>query len=136
MTIRIIKISVLSLIVLSIASISCQKLERPELKQLILDTIPEAPPYNPVKTFFAFENNAGDSGEAKTATTAVGIRYVTGVKGMAAQIDSGGYIVENTVSDSIKNLGSFTLAFWMNGVGPVTGGAEGLFAISNNNQFW
>src|SRR4051812_48826610 len=134
MIIRIMKISVLALIVLSIASVSCQKLERPELTQLILDTIPEAPPYNPVKTFFAFENNAGDSGEAKTTTEAVNIRYVTGVNGMAAQIDSGGYIVEKTVSDSIKSLGSFTLAFWMDGVGPVVGGAQGLFAISNKNE--
>ena len=33
------------------------------LTNLILD--PPPPPYNPVKTFFAFENNAGDSGEAK-----------------------------------------------------------------------
>ena len=136
MTVRIIKFSVFVLVVLCIASVSCQKLERPKLGQLILDTIPEAPPYTPVKTYFAFENNAGDSGEAKVTTTAVGVNYVTGVNGMAAKFDSGGYIMENTVSDSIKNLGSFTLAFWMNGPGPVVGGAQGLFAIANSAEFW
>src|SRR3954453_6987378 len=102
---KIIKYAFLSLAIGLVIG-SCQKLERPSLTNLILD--PPPPPYNPVKTFFAFENNAGDSGEAKTPTVPKNITYVTGVNGMAAQIGAGGYILENGVSDSISNLGCFT----------------------------
>ncbi len=130
---KIIKYTLLSLAV-GLVIASCQKLDQPGFGELILD--PPPPPYNPVKAFFAFEENAGDSGEAKPATEAKEITYVDGVNGKAAQIGAGGYIVERSVSDSIKNLGSFTLAFWMNGVGPVVGGAQGLFAIANSNEFW
>ncbi|KAK6033630.1 Two component regulator propeller [Ostertagia ostertagi] len=73
-----------------------------------------------------------------------------GVTGQAAQIGSGGYILLKTFPDTVKyangykslpkdtlsNLGSFTLAFWMKGVGPVKDGAQGLFSISNKNEFW
>ena len=136
MSVRIIKLSLLVLIGLSAITISCQKMDRPQLKQLILDTIPEAPPYNPVKTLFSFEGNSGDSGEAKSSTIDSNVTYGAGVNGKAVIFGSRGYIVEKTISDSLKSLGSFTLAFWMNGAGPVTGGAQGLFAISNKTQFW
>lgn len=119
-------------VVLLIAS--CQKMERPVLGELILD--PPPPPYTPLKTFFAFENNTGDSGEAKSPAVASNVTFVTGVNGMAAQFGDKGYVVQTTLSDSVKSPGSFTLAFWMNGVGPVTGGAQGVFAIGNQNEFW
>lgn len=61
---------------------------------------------------------------------------MNGIQGKAAQIGAGGYILQSIVNDSIKTPGSFTLAFWMNGVGPVIGGAQGLFAIANKTQFW
>ncbi len=136
MTIKIIKLSLLVFIGVSMATISCQKMDRPEIGKLILDTIPEAPPYNPVKTLFSFEGNSGDSGEAKSATIDSNVTYGTGVNGKAVIIGSKGYIVEKVVSDSLKNLGSFTLAFWMNTTGPVKDGARGIFAISNKTQFW
>jgi len=127
---------------------ACRKLDRPELAELILD--PEPPPYNSLKTFFQFENNTTDEGENKLTGTAKNITYVTGVSGQAAQIGAGGYILYkgfgDTVrypnefmgisADTLRNLGSFTISFWMNGVGPFTDGAQGLFSISNKNQFW
>ena len=113
---------------------ACQKLDRPELGELILD--PPPPPYSTLKSFRAFENNAGDSGQYRTKGVAKNITYVAGINGQAAKIGADGYLVITTLNDSMKTPGSFTLAFWMNGVGPVQGGAQGLFAISNNKQFW
>lgn len=117
---------------LSIAA--CQKLDRPEFGEIVLD--PPPPPYSTLKNFYAFEDNAGDSGQFRMATKAENVTFVEGVNGKAAQIGEGGYILQQAVNDSIKTPGSFTLAFWMNGVGPVVGGAQGLFSISNSAEFW
>jgi hypothetical protein len=127
---------------------SCQKMYRPELKELILD--PEPPAYNPLKSFWAFENNTTDQGENKLTGTAVNLTYVAGIKGQAVKIGVDGYLLLKTVGDTVRypnefvslpvdsivNLGSYTISFWMNGTGPVTGGAQGIFSISNKNQFW
>jgi hypothetical protein len=124
----------------SLAITACQKMERPELKQLILD--PPPPPYT--------DNNLNDAGENNLTPTSTNVTYVTGINGQAANIGTGGYIlltaVGDTVSypngyrglpaDTLKNLGSYTLSFWMNGAGPVKNGAQGLFSISNKNEFW
>lgn len=131
------KIWLLSALILSIAfslsMTSCQKMERPPL---VIIPDPPPPPYNPLKSYWAFENSLVDSGENKLSATAKSITYTAGVTGQAAKIGDGGYIYIQDVSDTIKNLGSFTVAFWMNGTGPVQGGAQGIFSISNKNEFW
>lgn len=124
----------LLVLLLAFAISSCQKMERPELKELVLD--PPPPPYSPLKSFWAFDGNVGDSGQERSTATASNVTYVDGVNGQAAKIGDAGYVVVKSVSDTLKNIGSFTLAFWMNGAGPVSGGAQGLFSISNSNQFW
>lgn len=126
---------------------SCQKMERPVLKELILD--PEPPAYNSLKSFWSFENNLTDAGEGKLTATPTNISYVAGVTGQAAKVGTGGYILlpaKDIVTypngfigksgDTLAALGSYTLAFWMNGVGPVINGAQGLFSISNKTEFW
>jgi hypothetical protein len=127
---------------------SCQKLYRPELKQIIKD--PDPPPYQALKSFFAFENSVTDQGENKLNGTTKNVSYAAGVTGQAIKIGADGYVLYKAIGDSVKypnefiglpadtlaNLGSFTLAFWMNGAGPVQGGAQGLFAISHKTQFW
>jgi hypothetical protein len=118
----------------SFALSSCQKMERPELTELILD--PPPPPYSPLKSFWAFEGNVGDSGQFRSSATTKDVTFVEGVTGQAAQIGAGGYVLVPSINDSLKTPGSFTLAFWMKGTGPVQGGAQGLFAISNKNEFW
>lgn len=123
----------LLVLLVAFAIASCQKMERPELKELVLD--PPPPPYSPLKSFWAFDGNVGDSGQERSSATATNVTFIDGVNGQAAKIGEDGYVLVKSVSDSIKNLGSFTLAFWMNGVGPVNG-AQGLFSISNSNQFW
>ncbi|HUR10414.1 MAG TPA: LamG domain-containing protein [Flavitalea sp.] len=137
-----------AVIVFSMVITSCQKLARPVLGELILD--PEPPPYEPLKSFWSFENNLTDAGESKLTATGTNITYVPGVTGQAAKIGSGGYIllkgVGDTVrhsngfvglsADTLRNLGSYTLAFWMKATGPFTDGAQGVFSISNKTQFW
>jgi hypothetical protein len=137
-----------ALLLFGLGIISCQKLERPELTELILD--PPPPPYNALKSYWSFENNVTDAGENKFTGTAKNLTYTTGVSGQAIQVGPGGYLLlkgtgdtveyENGFlgipADTLRSLGSFTLSFWMNGVGPVQGGAQGLFSISNKNEFW
>ena len=125
---------VLAPLVLALAIAGCQKMDRPEFGEIILD--PPPPPYSTLKNFFEFEENPGDSGQFRMAVKAENITYVDGVSGKAAQIGEGGYIVQQAVNDSLKTPGSFTVAFWMNGVGPVINGAQGLFALSKNTEFW
>jgi hypothetical protein len=138
----------LVILAMGLSIVGCQKLDRPELGDFPLD--PDPPPYTDLKTEFTFDETANDNGENKLEPTEVkNVTYVDGVSGKAAKFGDGGYILykaDNEVvypnefkgfpADTLANLGSFTLAFWMNGVGPVVGGAQGLFAISNSAEFW
>ncbi len=138
----------LVILAMGLSIVGCQKLDRPELGDFPLD--PDPPPYTDLKTEFKFEESADDNGENQLVATEVkNVTYVDGVDGKAAKFGDGGYILykaDNEVvypnefkafpDDTLSNLGSFTLAFWMNGVGPVVGGAQGLFAISNSAEFW
>lgn len=138
----------ISVMAVGLVIASCQKMDRPEQGEIILD--PEPPPYTDLKDFFAFENNLTDQGESKLTATGTAVTYVTGVTGQAAKIGAGGYILTTGIGDTVRypngfygvgrdtlsSLGSFTLSFWMNGVGPVDGGAQGLFSISNKSEFW
>ena len=103
----------------------------------------------------AFEDNVTiDGGENELEGTASNTSYVAGITGKALKIGAGGYFVSDLAGtnthpngfvsvplDTISNLGSFTVAFWMNGAGatgggPITDGAQGIFAISSSDQFW
>ena len=129
----ILSVAIAATLIFSMGLTSCQKMYRPEL---VIIPDPPPPPYNPLKSFWAFENSVVDSGENKLAATPTNVTYVQGVTGQAARIGEGGYILVENVNDTLKNPGSFTVAFWMNGTGPVQGGAQGLFSISNKNEFW
>lgn len=139
----------LIVLALGLSVVGCQKMSRPELGDYPVD--PDPPPYNDLKSHFSFEDNANDAGEnGLEATEVKNVTYVTGVDGKAAQFGDGGYILYKAIGDTVvypnefkgipadtlSNLGSFTLSFWMNGVGPVVGGAQGLFAISHKTEFW
>ncbi len=113
---------------------ACQKMDRPPLTELILD--PPPPPYSTLKSFWAFEGNSGDSGQYRGVVVEKNVTYVPGITGQAAKFAIDGYLLVANIHDSLKIPGSFTLSFWMNGVGPVQGGAQGLFAIGNKNEFW
>jgi hypothetical protein len=132
----------------SLVFTACQKLDRPELGELVLD--PPPPPYEPLKSFWSFEGNANDAGESKlTQTTAFDVTYVPGVTGQAAKFGPNGYLMfkaADTVrypngfvglaTDTLRNLGSYTFSFWMNVPGPVQNGAQGVFSLANKSQFW
>lgn len=143
--------NLLSLMALVIIIASCQKLTRPALGDYPKD--PPTPPYNAEKSSFSFENNATDAGEDKLTSTSSNTSYVAGVNGQALKIGAGGYLLFDLMDrnedpngfvsipkDTLSSLGSFTVAFWMNGTGtaggPISDGAQGVFAISNKDQFW
>ncbi|MEJ7587875.1 MAG: LamG domain-containing protein [Ferruginibacter sp.] len=123
-------------------------MERPVLTELILD--PPPPAYSDLKSLWAFEDNATDGGENMLTPITKNISYVAGVTGKAVKIGTDGYILlkgagdtmvypngfKGVPADTLANLGSFTVAFWMNGVGPFTDGAQGVFSFSNKNEFW
>jgi hypothetical protein len=139
-----------ALVVLAIglSIVGCQKLDRPELGDYPTD--PDPPPYSDLKSEITFDDNANDAGENKLEPTELkAVTFVDGVSGKAAHFGDGGYVLykgDDEITypnefkaypgDTLANLGSFTLAFWMNGVGPVVGGAQGLFSISNSAEFW
>jgi len=134
---------------LAILAGSCQKMERPELSP-DFPKDPPVPPYEPLKSFWAFENNITDQGENKLDGTATTVTYVAGITGQAVKIGNNGSILLPAIgqlntdqngfvsspADTLKKLGSFTVSWWMNGAGPVDGGAQGIFAFSNKTQFW
>jgi hypothetical protein len=149
-----INIGIFQFFLLIILFASCQKLDRPALDPNYPKD-PDPPAYNPLKSFWAFEDNVTDQGESDLNGTASNLSYVTGIKGKAVKIGAAGYLLcptigETTVhpngfvgipSDTLSNLGSFTVSFWMNGDGSATGGpindgAQGIFAISHKTQFW
>lgn len=140
---KILQTSLFTIIGFSLVMVSCQKLYRPELGEIIPDPLPPPLEILGSKSYWPFDGNARDTGEYKLATAVKNISYVPGVTvvpdvtgGEAAQIGAGGYLVATSLPDELKGPGSFTVTFWMKGVGPVQGGAQGLFAISNSKQFW
>jgi outer membrane lipoprotein-sorting protein len=126
------------ILTLGIAGTSCQKMERPELTELILDPPPPPLVIYDSKSYWHFDGNSRDTGEYRMQATEKNISYVGGVEegGQAAQIGEDGYILVTNLNEELKSPGSFSLAFWMNGTGPVEGGAQGLFAIGNSAEFW
>lgn len=56
---------------LALAVSSCQKMDRPGFGEIVLD--PPPPPYSTLKNFFAFEDNAGDSGQFRMPVKAESI---------------------------------------------------------------
>ena len=127
----------------SLIMVSCQKMERPPLGEIIKDPLPPALVIGDTKSYWPFDGNARDTGQYKLVTSVKTISYVPGVAavpavtgGEAAQIGSGGYLVVTSLPSELTAPGSFSVAFWMKGVGPVQGGAQGLFAISKSTEFW
>ncbi len=131
-------VMMLSILFTGLVVSSCQKMDRPQLKELILD--PPPPPLTLLnsKSYWHFNDNVRDTGEYRMVTTSKNISFVPGVtEGQAAQIGNNGYIAVSSVNAGLKAPGSLTLAFWMKGAtGPVQGGAQGVFAIANSTQFW
>lgn len=149
MNIRSAILNIAAIVLVFGALFSCQKMDRPELGELILD--PEPPPYEPLKSFFKFDGNLNDEGENDlTATDSRNIEYVNGVDGQAIKFGDQGYVLLPVAGDTVRhpnefvglpvdtiiNIGSYTVALWINVPGPVIGGAQGVFSISHKNQFW
>jgi len=103
------------------------------------------PQYNPQKLLFTFEGNAKNVSTYKIPTLSKGnITYTEGKKGKAYQGGEGTYVLisprtprfagDISLKDTIANLGSFTVAFWMKC--PQVNKGTGIFSISNTKNFW
>lgn len=106
---------------------------------------PPPPAYNPQKLALTFEDEAKDQSNYKISTQVKGgATFVTGKKGKAYQGSDDSYILitpnpaaypgDISVRDTIANLGSFTIAFWMKS--EQASSAVGIFSISNTKTFW
>lgn len=106
---------------------------------------PPPPAYNPKKVALTFENQAKDESTYRINTQMHGsATFVTGKNGKAYQGSEDSYILikpnpaaypgDISLRDTIANLGSFTVAFWMKTAQPEK--ATGIFSISNTKKFW
>lgn len=128
--------SIIALCSLALTVQSCyQDMERPEFNYP--GELPETP-YSPMKLGLSFEDNVNDESIYLFGIQAAGTsRFVEGVTGKAYQGATDRYLVVETpeaLKDSITNLGSFTLAFWMKADKCTK--ATGIFGISNTKEFW
>ena len=143
-SIKITQLLLVMVIGLGLVIISCQKMDRPPLGEIVKDPLPPPLSILDSKSYWHFDGNTRDTGEYKMVTTAKSVSFVPGVAavpattgGEAAQIGANGYLAVSSVNDGLKNPGSLSVAFWMKGAtGPIQGGAQGLFAMSNSTQFW
>src|SRR6478735_10091693 len=76
---------------------SCQKMDRPEMGEIIQD--PEPPPYNPLKSFWSFEDNVDDAGENNLTAITQNVSYVAGINGKAIKFDADGYMLMTGIGD-------------------------------------
>lgn len=129
--------SFLTLFFLALMAQSCyQDMERPGF-----DYPEEMPatPFSPMKIGLSFEDNLTDNSIYHFGMTAGGTpRFAEGVNaGKAYQGATDTYLLAETpeaLKDTIENLGSFTVAFWMKAT--KCSKATGIFGISNTKQFW
>lgn len=94
--------------------------------------------YSPLKILLPFENNVRDKGNYTFLMTGNGdVKYPEGINGTAYQGSASSYLlarIPSYLADSIPNLKSCTVAFWMKAVKNTTG--QGLFTIPNITKFW
>ena len=103
------------IILISLAFIGCQEMDRPELGEYAKDT---NAPGGPLKFYVAFDGtsdnvlmNAVDSVRAKFPSDNT-LKSITGIKGKGAQGQAGKYIRYGSANDFAKTAGSFTVSLW------------------------
>ncbi len=95
--------------------------------------------YSPLKMLLPFENEVRDKSNYTFLMTANGDAKFAedGINGKAYQGATNAYLlarIPSYLSDSISNLKSCTVAFWMKAAKNTTG--QGLFTIPNIVKFW
>lgn len=94
--------------------------------------------FSPMKLFLPFENDMRDKGNYTFLMSAGGdITYTDGINGQAYQGTKDTYLlarVPSYLADSIPDLGSCTVAFWMKTTRNTS--AYGVFSIPNTKTFW
>lgn len=106
---------------------------------------PGPPEYSPLKLSLPFEDKATDvsnygilttvTGDATFPTTSIGAVYQGGENSyILVSPNPASYPGDISVRDTIANLGSFTIAFWMNSEQATK--VTGVFSISRTDKFW
>lgn len=121
----------LAMAILVCLSISCQKMERPELILIPDDT---AKLNGPLQRFFAFESSPIDSIYYDKGTES-NVTYVDGVSGKAYKGAQNAMIVYPSAGVKVSDMKSFTVAFWMN-TQKHGGGAQVVFMLPRTDDFW
>lgn len=141
--IKLFPVYILAIVSMGLLITSCQKLERPQLGDFPKDPPPPPLQILGAQSYWAFDGQVNDTGSFNLETKAKKIAFIPGVTfvegvtgGEAVNIGDEGYIMVTDVPDALKNPGSISVAFWFKGVGPVQGGAQGVFAISKSTKFW
>lgn len=83
--------------------------------------------------YWAFDGSTIDSVSGTTGSS-VGTSFATGFKGQALQGAANGYVISD-LPDAIKNIGSFTIDFWIN-TPQNTAGAIAPICITKEDDFW
>ncbi len=83
---------------------------------------------------FSFENSVADAKGNITGEVTNNITYTNGAKGYAYMGSADGYALYSTVSPSIQNLQSFTMATWVK-TSNHTDGAESWFQLLNDSNW-
>lgn len=106
---------------------------------------PGPPAYSPKKLALTFEQEAKDQSNYRISSLVKGgATFTAGKNGKSYQGSDDSYILitpnlaaypgDISLRDTIANLGSFTIAFWMKT--EQASAATGIFSISNTKKFW
>lgn len=82
--------------------------------------------------YWAFNGSLIDSVSGASCTN-FGSSFTTGIKGQGYQGSATAYATFNPGA-ALKNLKSYTIAFWMEAT--TNSGAIGIFSLANTNDFW
>ena len=129
----------LTLAVIFIAAVSCQKMTRPALGTYPTDA---NPPGGPLKFYAAFDGttsnplmNAVDSVRANFPSDNP-FTAITGISGKAVQGDGNKIIKYAGANDFASTASSFTIAFWQKRNGTPNGNAAFFCHLASSNGYW
>src|SRR6476646_9279293 len=125
----------LSIFIVGLAVVSCQKMERPALGDYPKDT---NPPGGPLKFYAALDGSPVDSIRAVFGIDH-DVTYVDGVAGKAVQADASkkGFVSFPSVND-FGSATDFTISFWLKATVAQKDhqNAAGILAFGNSKNFW
>ncbi len=133
-----IKLSV-AIVILSLATAGCQKMERPSLGDYPKDT---NPPGGPLKFYAAFDGTS--TNPLKNAVDSIRANFpsdnpftsIPGISGKAVQgVATKDKAIKYPSANDFASATSFTIAYWMKGTPPADGEPEFMFSYTSKD-YW